>query len=134
MLGSPPTSYLRRLLAVYAVGAFAACLSTAAEVLFTRGAEDQSSCLAIGKAAIAGGSFQEMHFLCFVPPGDPLPRHSLQYYNVGPWRQWKHAIHVRRDWLNDRRKEERRRDYVLFAVVLLLAGLVYAFLIWLIGN
>jgi len=41
---------------------------------------------------------------------------------------------VRRDWLNDRRKEERHRDYVLFAVVLLLASLVYAFLIWLIGK
>jgi multidrug resistance efflux pump len=41
---------------------------------------------------------------------------------------------MRRDWLNDRRKEERHRVYVLFAVVLLLAGLVYVFLIWLIGS
>jgi hypothetical protein len=41
---------------------------------------------------------------------------------------------VRRNWLNDRRKEERHRDYVIFIVVLLLAGLVYAFLIWLIEK
>ena len=41
---------------------------------------------------------------------------------------------MRRDWLNDRRKEERHGNYVLFAVALLLAGLVYVFLIWLIGN